>query len=83
MQNEWLRMNQKKIDRIQYILTEMAYKNEFQKVPIGEIRGMLGAAVVEIKLIDRILVSTLVLTLCVANENNPLGSVLLTGLGWA
>ena len=49
MQNEWLRMNQKKIDRIQYILTEMAYKNEFQKVPIGEIRGMLGAAVVEIK----------------------------------
>lgn len=49
MQNEWLRMNQKKIDRLQYMLTELAYKNEYQSLPIGELRGMLGAAVVEIK----------------------------------
>lgn len=47
--NEWLRMNLKKIEAIQYKLTELAYKNENPDVPIGEIRGILGAAVIEIK----------------------------------
>ena len=46
--NEWLRMNIKKIEALQYKLTELAYKNEHSDVPIGEMRGMIGAAVVEI-----------------------------------
>ena len=49
MENEWLRMNQKKIDDMQYQLTELAYKNENPAVPLAQYRGMIGAAVVEIK----------------------------------
>lgn len=49
MANEWLRMNKGKIDNLQYVLTEMAYKNENPGIPIAEIRGMLGAAAIEIK----------------------------------
>lgn len=49
MKNQWLQMNQKKIDDMQYHLTELAYKNENPGVPIAEYRGLIGAAVVEIK----------------------------------
>ena len=49
MENEWLRMNKKKIDDMQYQLTELAYKNENPSVPFAIYRGMIGAAVVEIK----------------------------------
>jgi len=49
MKNEWLQINQKKIDAMQYHLTELAYKNETPNIPLGEYRGLIGAAVVEIK----------------------------------
>ena len=49
MGNEWLRMNKNKIETMQYQLTEMAYKNENPGVPLTEYRGLIGAAVVEIK----------------------------------
>jgi len=49
MENEWLRMNQGKISDTQYLLTEIAYKNENPGIPVGEIRGLIGACVVEIK----------------------------------
>jgi hypothetical protein len=32
--NEWLQLNKKKIDQLQYVLTEMAYKNENPGVPV-------------------------------------------------
>lgn len=51
--NEWLTMNQRKIDKTQHMLTELAYKNENPGLPIGEIRGLIGAAVVEIKRLQR------------------------------
>ena len=47
--NEWLQLNKKNIERLQYKLTEEAYKNEHTGLPIPEIRGMIGAAVIEIK----------------------------------
>lgn len=47
--NEWLRMNKKMVDAAQYQMTEVAYKNEFQSIPLGQWRGLLGAAVVEIR----------------------------------
>ncbi len=49
MKNQWLQMNQKKIDGMQYHLTELAYKNENPGIPIAECRGLIGSAVVEIK----------------------------------
>ena len=49
MENQWLQMNKKKIDAMQYHLTELAYKNENPGVPLTEYRGLIGAAVVEIK----------------------------------
>jgi len=49
MKNQWLQINQKKIDGMQYHLTELAYKNENPGIPLGEYRGLIGAAVVEIK----------------------------------
>ena len=49
MENEWLIMNQKKINNIQYQLTELAYKNENPSVPLAQYRGMLSAAILEIK----------------------------------
>jgi len=48
MKNQWLQLNQKKIDAMQYHLTELAYKNENPGIPLGEYRGLIGAAVVEI-----------------------------------
>jgi hypothetical protein len=51
--NEWLRMNQRKIDNMQHMLTELAYKNENPGLPIGEIRGLIGAAIVEIKKLQK------------------------------
>ena len=51
--NEWLKINQRKIDNMQHTLTELAYKNENPGIPIGEIRGLIGAAVVEIKKLQR------------------------------
>jgi len=47
--NEWLQLHKKKIDQLQYVLTEMAYKNENPGVPVSEFRGIIGAAVVEIR----------------------------------
>ena len=49
MTNQWLRMNEKKIKEMQHQLTEIAYKNENPGVPVTEFRGLLGAAIVEIK----------------------------------
>jgi len=49
MENEWLKLNKRKIDAMQYQLTELAYKNENPAVPLTEYRGIIGAAVVEIK----------------------------------
>ena len=49
MQNEWLQINEKKIKDMQYQLTEFAYKREAPGVPFESYRGMIGAAVVEIK----------------------------------
>jgi len=49
MKNQWLQMNQKKIDAMQYHLTELSYKNENPGLPLAEYRGLIGAAVVEIK----------------------------------
>jgi len=49
MENEWLKMNKNKIDDMQYRLTELAYKNEDTGLKLGEVRGLIGAAVVEIK----------------------------------
>ena len=49
MTNQWLRMNEKKIAAMQYHLTELAYKNENPGIKITEFRGLLGAAIVEIK----------------------------------
>ena len=49
MGNQWLKMNEKKIAAMQHRLTELAYKNENPGVPITEFRGLLGAAIVEIK----------------------------------
>lgn len=49
MQNEWLQINEKKIEAMQYQLTEFAYKREAPGVPFESYRGMIGAAVVEIK----------------------------------
>jgi len=49
MENQWLQMNKKKIDAMQYHLTELAYKNENPGVPLGEYRGLIGAAIIEIK----------------------------------
>ena len=48
MENEWLRINKKKIEAMQYQLTELAYKRESPGVPFEQFRGMIGAAVVEI-----------------------------------
>jgi len=47
--NEWLQLNKKKIEKIKYILTEMAYKNENPGVPIADVRGIIGAATIEIR----------------------------------
>ena len=49
MENEWLKINKKKIDAMQHHLTELAYKNENPGVPFAQYRGMIGAAVIEIK----------------------------------
>ena len=49
MENEWLKINKKKIDDMQYQLTEFAYKNENPGVPFAIYRGLIGAAVIEIK----------------------------------
>ena len=49
MENEWLQINKRKIDDMQYQLTELAYKNENPGVPFAQYRGMIGAAVIEIK----------------------------------
>ena len=49
MENEWLKMNKRRIDAMQHHLTELAYKNENPGVPLVEYRGLIGAAVVEIK----------------------------------
>ena len=49
MENEWLKLNKKKIEGMQYQLTELAYKNENPAVPFVHYRGMIGACVVEIK----------------------------------
>jgi hypothetical protein len=49
MENQWLQMNKKKIDAMQYHLTELAYKNENPGVPLTEYRGLIGAAIVEIR----------------------------------
>lgn len=55
MQNQWLQFNKNKIDALQHQLTELAYKQENPGVPFEEYRGMIGAAVVEIKkLQDRV-----------------------------
>jgi len=53
MKNQWLQLNQKKIDAMQYHLTELAYKNENPGIPLGEYRGLIGAAVVEIKKLQK------------------------------
>ena len=49
MENEWYQLNKRKIDDMQHKLTELAYKNENPGVPFAQYRGMIGAAVVEIK----------------------------------
>jgi len=49
MENQWLKMNQRKLDSMQYQLTEFSYKNENPQVPFIEYRGVLAAAIVEIK----------------------------------
>jgi hypothetical protein len=49
MKNQWLQLNQKKIDDMQYNLTELAYKNENPGVPLAQYRGLIGASVLEIK----------------------------------
>ena len=49
MENEWLKINKKKIDNMQYQLTELVYKGENPNIPLAEYRGLIGAAVVEIK----------------------------------
>jgi len=49
MQNEWLKINEKKIKAMQHQLTALAYKRESPGVPFEEYRGMIGAAIVEIK----------------------------------
>jgi hypothetical protein len=67
--NEWLQLNKKKIDQLQYVLTEMAYKNENPGVPIAEFRGIIGAAVVEIKKLQE-QVDTLSLLVKQANEQD-------------
>lgn len=51
--NEWLQLNKRKIENIQYKLTEMLYKNENPNIPIAEIRGMIGAAINEIKKLQK------------------------------
>ena len=53
MENQWLTMNKRKIDAMQHQLTELAYKNENPGVPFAEYRGMIGAAVVEIKKLQK------------------------------
>lgn len=49
MENEWLKINERKINAIQYQLTELSFKNENPSVPIGEYRGLIKAAVLEIQ----------------------------------
>lgn len=49
MENEWLKINKRKIDNMQYQLTELAYKRESPGVPFEQFRGMIGSAVVEIR----------------------------------
>jgi hypothetical protein len=53
MENEWLKFNQRKIDAIQYQLTELAYKNENPTVPFPHYRSIIGAMVVEIKKLQK------------------------------
>ena len=48
MENDWLRMNKKKLDELQHTLAGLAYRNENPSVPIGLVRGFLGAMEVEI-----------------------------------
>ena len=55
MENQWLRMNKSKIEAMQHELTVLAYKNENPGVPVTEFRGLLGAAVVEIKKLQQII----------------------------
>ena len=49
MENQWLRMNGKKISAVDYQLTELDFKNENPGVPIKVFRGILAGAVAEIK----------------------------------
>ena len=49
MKNQWLVSNEKRINNMQYHLTELAYKNENPGIPVAEYRGLIGSAVIEIK----------------------------------
>ncbi len=49
MENEWLKINKRKIDTIKYQLTELSFKNENPGVPIVEYHGLIKAAVLEIQ----------------------------------
>ncbi len=60
--NEWLQLNKRKIENIQYMLTEISYKNENPGIPIAEIRGIIGATIGEIKKLQK-MVDTLTATL--------------------
>ncbi len=53
MENEWLKINKRKIDAIQYHLTELSFKNENPSVPIVEYHGLIKAAVLEIQRLQR------------------------------
>jgi len=49
MQNEWLRLHEKKIKDITLHMNKMAYKGEFPEFPFNEYKGLLQSALVEIK----------------------------------
>ncbi len=53
MENEWLKINNRKIDAMKYQLTELSYKNENPGVPIIEYHGLIKAAVLEIQRLQR------------------------------
>lgn len=55
MENEWLKINRKKIANLQYRLTEISYKNEYQDIPIRDIDGTIKAAINEIKMLTNVI----------------------------
>jgi len=53
MENQWLQMNNKKIESIKYHLTELMYKHENPGVDLNQVQGLIIAAVNEIKRLQK------------------------------